>query len=156
MYRSLLWTADRTTKAFVGVTAVAFGQAAHHANTYVPLPELHATDAGRVLPQKLRERREKASAALRAHAERFRRTATQLLDNLKPRPKRVLFVGDSLVSGVGGSSTEAVRGPPLARRVSRLLADAYGVEVEWRSLGETGSDVSVIRRNLLPRIDQGL
>ena len=31
---------------------------------------------------------------------------------------------------------------------------AYGVEVEWRSLGETGSDVSVIRRNLLPRIDQ--
>ena len=50
MYRSLLWTADRTTKAFVGVTAVAFGQAAHHANTYVPLPELHATDAGRVLP----------------------------------------------------------------------------------------------------------
>ena len=130
MYRSLLWTADRTTKAFVGVTAVAFGQAAHHANTYVPLPELHATDAGRVLPQKLRERREKASAALRAHAERFRRTATELLDTLKPRPKRVLFVGDSLVSGVGGSSTEAVRGPPLARRVSRLLADAYGVEVE--------------------------
>ena len=54
MYRSLLWTADRTTKAFVGVTAVAFGQAAHHANTYVPLPELHATGAGRVLPQKLR------------------------------------------------------------------------------------------------------
>ena len=154
MYRSLLWTADRTTKAFVGVTAVAFGQAAHHANTYVPLPELHATDAGRVLPQKLRERREKASAALRAHAERFRRTATELLDNLKPRPKRVLFVGDSLVSGVGGSSTEAARGPPLARRVSRLLADVYGVEVEWRSLGETGSDVSVIRRNLLPQIDE--
>ena len=138
-----------------GVTAAEpFGQAAHHANTYVPLPELHATDAGRVLPQKLRERREKASAALRAHAERFRRTATELLDNLKPRPKRVLFVGDSLVSGVGGSSVEAVRGPPLARRVSRLLADAYGVEVEWRSLGETGSDVSVIRRNLLPQIDQ--
>ena len=130
MYRSLLWTADRTTKAFVGVTAVAFGQAAHHANTYVPLPELHATDAGRVLPQKLRERREKASAALRAHAERFRRTATELLDNLKPRPKRVLFVGDSLVSGVGGSSTEAVRGPPLASERRLHHADEINVDAD--------------------------
>ena len=165
MYRSLLWTADRTTKAFVGVTAAACGQAVYYGNTYVPLPELHATEAGRVLP--LRERREKATEALRVHAERFRaekqRIAERLrerqdelkqsLDDLRRRkPKRVLFVGDSLVSGVGGSSEEAARGPPLARRVSRLLADAYGVEVEWRALGETGSDVSVIRRKLLPQI----
>ena len=56
-------------QGLVGVTAVAFGQAAHHANTYVPLPELHATDAGRVLPQKLRETRKSLSSSTGARRE---------------------------------------------------------------------------------------
>ena len=66
---------------------------------------------------------------------------------------RVLFIGDSLVTGVGGSAERARSdGPPLPRRVCRNLADRMGVEVEWRALGETGCDVEGIRRRLVPSI----
>ena len=72
----------------------------------------------------------------------------------KPAPRfRVLFIGDSLVTGVGGSAHRAGDdGPPLPRRVCRELADGLGVEVAWRALGETGCDVAGMRRRLVPAI----
>ena len=65
---------------------------------------------------------------------------------------RVLFLGDSLVTGVGGSQHPSEKGPPLPRRVCRALADRLGVEVEWRALGRNGCDVAAMRSELVPAL----
>ena len=70
MYRSLLWTADRTTKAFVGTSRARF--LAHHANTYRRCRSSTLPTRGASCPE-LRERREKASGPA-GPRERFRRT----------------------------------------------------------------------------------
>ena len=72
------------------------------------------------------------------------------------RPRRnIVFLGDSIVTGVG-CSPEACRenGPILPRRVASLLAEHLGVDVGWAALGETGADVHSMRDRLLPSLQE--
>jgi lysophospholipase L1-like esterase len=68
-------------------------------------------------------------------------------------PKNIIFVGDSLVTGVGCSAeASALEGPVLPRRVAELLAQELGVSVRWRVLGETGASVSKMQAAMLPTL----
>lgn len=67
------------------------------------------------------------------------------------RPRRVIVVGDSLVTGVGCSS-EHDGGPVLPRRIGERLADLLGVRVEWVALGVKGADMKTIRSEVIPAL----
>jgi len=68
-----------------------------------------------------------------------------------PVRKNLVFFGDSLVTGVGCSSQD---GPVMPRRTADLLAQAWGVEVCWTALGETGADVKELRGRLFPSLEK--
>jgi len=54
--------------------------------------------------------------------------------------KNVLFIGDSLVTGVGCSQDPSC-GPMLPRAVAEFLSRYMRVDVQWAAIGETGIDV---------------
>ena len=64
--------------------------------------------------------------------------------------KNVLFVGDSLVTGVG-CSQDASCGPMLPRAVAEFLCRYMRVDVQWAAIGETGSNVRELH-GLLPAV----
>ena len=137
-------------RSFAAVTTVALGQAVVHEQSYRPLPTLTAPEMGLELPEFLREKREILRRKLEAKKEQVKEIMRTL-----PRRKtqsgksyRVLFIGDSLVTGVGGEQSDAMDGPPLPRRVSRALANSLEVQVEWRSVGLTGGDLQALRSTL--------
>lgn len=153
LYRSLpemevvtryMW---RATLGFGAVTSVAVGQAVLHEQSYVPLPELtNARKMGLELPKLLAENKKKALDKV----DEWKCLVRDRLAETTPR-YRVLFIGDSLVNGVGGDLDEA--GPALPRRMCRALADKLNVQVEWRALGVTGGDLNEMREKLVPMID---
>lgn len=60
-----------------------------------------------------------------------------------PRPRRnILFVGDSLVTGVG---CDADSGPTMPRACAEFLSRALRVDVKWTAIGKTGADVAGVR-----------
>lgn len=65
--------------------------------------------------------------------------------------RRVIIVGDSLVTGVGCSS-EHDGGPMLPRCIGERLADLLGAPVEWVALGRKGADLKTIRAEMLPAL----
>lgn len=69
------------------------------------------------------------------------------------RQKNILFVGDSLVTGVG-CSQEGSSGPPLPRAVAEFLSRHLRVDVQWAAIGETGCDLGVMREKLVPAVAQ--
>ena len=64
-----------------------------------------------------------------------------------PRGERsllnLLFVGDSLVTGVG-CCPEGARGPALPRSVAEEVSHLLGRDVQWTALGHTGGNVREI------------
>jgi len=65
--------------------------------------------------------------------------------------RNIIFLGDSLVTGVG-CDAEAGEGPTLPRRVAELLSGRLGVDVGWLALGETGADVGTLSERLMPHV----
>ena len=71
----------------------------------------------------------------------------------EPRRRNIVFLGDSLVTGVGCSAeVSATVGHVLPRHVAELLAAQLGESIGWTCVGETGADVSMLRTRLLPRL----
>lgn len=67
--------------------------------------------------------------------------------------RNIVFLGDSLVTGVGCSAEASESyGPVLPRRVAEVLAAQLGEDVSWLCLGETGAGVSHLRDELLPSL----
>lgn len=70
-----------------------------------------------------------------------------------PLRKRILIIGDSLVSGVGGlSSFEGgpSDGPALPRQVARFMSNLTELDVQWNAISLTGGDVRLLTRKILP------
>lgn len=73
------------------------------------------------------------------------------------RSKRILIVGDSLVSGVGGESSfddGPSDGPALPRQVARYLSELLHVDVQWNAMSVTGGDVRLLRRKIVPMLSR--
>lgn len=71
------------------------------------------------------------------------------------RRKRILIIGDSLVSGVGGESSfddGPSTGPALPRQVARYLSEMLNVDVQWNAMSLTGGDVRMLKRKILPML----
>ena len=64
------------------------------------------------------------------------------------RPKNIVFMGDSVVKGVG--CRRVGEGPTLPRHVAEVVAEQLGAEVGWRALGETGADIRMLREQFIP------
>jgi lysophospholipase L1-like esterase len=69
--------------------------------------------------------------------------------NRRSTNRRVFFVGDSLVAGVGSGDRAT-----LPRRVARKLSDELGVDVQWRVFSTVGADVATLHRELIPFLEQ--
>lgn len=70
-----------------------------------------------------------------------------------PGRKRILIIGDSLVSGVGGLSSfedGPSDGPALPRQVARFMSRFADVDVQWNAVSLTGGDVRLLNRKILP------
>lgn len=65
-------------------------------------------------------------------------------------PVLLLFLGDSLVSGVGAQEGETPAPAALPRNVAAKLADCSGQEVRWVSVGITGADVQRLTEEGVP------
>ena len=73
----------------------------------------------------------------------------------KERQRNIVFLGDSIVTGVGCSAKASEEdGPVMPRRVAGILAQQLGVTVRWKCLGETGADVRMLRERLLPSLEE--
>ena len=71
-----------------------------------------------------------------------------------PRRRNILFVGDSLVTGVGCSAEGGMRGPAMPRAVSEYVARQLRTEVRWTAIGEIGFDVAELHAELLPAVER--
>lgn len=71
----------------------------------------------------------------------------------RPQRKNIIFIGDSLVSGVG-CRAERGEGPTLPRRIAEHVAEELKVDVKWTALGETGASVDIIQHQLLPLLQR--
>eukprot|EP00967_Tisochrysis_lutea_P123665 scaffold206117_cov24-Tisochrysis_lutea.AAC.1 len=65
--------------------------------------------------------------------------------------RNIVFLGDSLVTGVGCEPTRG-EGPTLPRAVAHELSARMGGEVSWLALGETGADILSLSERLLPSL----
>lgn len=65
---------------------------------------------------------------------------------------RVVFIGDSLVTGVGCAEGPNGGGPLLPRYVCRLLSRYWNVEVSWKVFGLSGAGIQVLGEELLPKV----
>lgn len=75
--------------------------------------------------------------------------------NVDSRNKRILIVGDSLVSGVGGLSSfddGPSDGPTLPRAVARYLSEMLSIDVQWNAMHLTGGDVRMLKRKIVPML----
>lgn len=71
------------------------------------------------------------------------------------KQKRILIMGDSLVSGVGGESSfddGPSDGPALPRQVARYLSEMLNVDVHWNAMSLTGGDVRMLKRKIIPML----
>lgn len=64
----------------------------------------------------------------------------------------VLFLGDSLVSGVGGQTEGTTAPAALPHGVALHLAEQGGQEVQWASVGITGACVERLMKEGLPQL----
>lgn len=68
---------------------------------------------------------------------------------------KILVIGDSLVSGVGGAasfSNTTPDGPALPRHVARYLSELIETDVQWNALSLTGGDVRMLRKKVIPML----
>lgn len=68
---------------------------------------------------------------------------------------RVLVIGDSLVSGVGGAASWSdgpCDGPPLPKYVAKSLSKRWNRDVQWNAMSLTGGDVRMLRKKILPML----
>lgn len=75
-------------------------------------------------------------------------------DKMRKKP-RILVIGDSLVSGVGGEAswkTGSRSGPPLPRHIAKALSQKWNADVQWNVFSLTGGDVRMLRRKILPML----
>uniref|UniRef100_A0A7S2HKX9 SGNH hydrolase-type esterase domain-containing protein n=2 Tax=Octactis speculum TaxID=3111310 RepID=A0A7S2HKX9_9STRA len=73
-------------------------------------------------------------------------------DGKKTEPLRILFIGDSLVAGIGLQPGE----PMLPQLTARVLAERLNSDISWRALNSIGGDIRMLRSNLVPKIDDYL
>lgn len=69
--------------------------------------------------------------------------------------RKILVIGDSLVSGVGGAASfknSSPDGPALPRHVARKLSELLDTDVHWNALSLTGGDVRMLRKKVIPML----
>lgn len=99
------------------------------------------------------ERRTYAHDALRHYpALSSTRTAASSPGATYAEAPLLLFLGDSLVSGVGAQSNDSPAPAALPKCVALHLAEDLGGDVHWASVGITGADVERLQKDGLPRL----
>ena len=177
--RFLRNTAASVAALPASVSALAIGQYLVFHYTYVPLPTPNGATSGtekavqraresphaddevrenvRRWVDRLRQRLQSSQLSLlKQHQEQSHARAQGNDDDddddarsRRSTNRRVFFVGDSLVAGVGSGDRAT-----LPRRVARKLSDELGVDVQWRVFSTVGADVATLHRELIPFLEQ--
>ena len=159
-HQSMRWHQfRRAAKLAVGVpVATMFGQMWYVRGKFRLPPDACGPDNGVVqpAPSTAASNNSSSSSGLRAALFRWPSSSSSSSSNTAsslPR-KHIVFMGDSLVTGVGCSAeASAEHGHVLPRRVAEVIAQQLQVEVSWRLIGETGADVRTLRSTLLPSLE---
>jgi len=146
----MLQVAKYSTGAMVTVLGTAVVQYAYFDATYKPLSPPEGTTEGivrRAAPKVLcdtsgQHRAEENSTLLQ---EKQMKAASPL-----PKSLRILFVGDSLIAGVGCTKGEAI----LPRQLAQSIANELNVEVSWRAWALIGGDVRQLQTQIIPEISK--
>uniref|UniRef100_A0A7S0NYU3 SGNH hydrolase-type esterase domain-containing protein n=1 Tax=Calcidiscus leptoporus TaxID=127549 RepID=A0A7S0NYU3_9EUKA len=143
-----------TTAGAAVLTGCAGAQALYLQRRYEPLPEARGPLSG-VARSAQQARTTTEAPRLPFGSSRLEASSLDpLLPRLPPRGrKNILFVGDSLITGVG-CSQERSHGPALPRAVAEFLSKALRVDVSWVAIGETAADVRALRTNLVPLLSR--
>ena len=130
----------RLTGAALGATAsVVAGQAIYVRLKFVLPPDASGPTSG------------VACAAQAGVASTSAALWPQRQQQSPPRRRNIIFLGDSLVTGVG-CDHEVGEGPTLPRAVAHELSLKLGVDVSWLALGETGADILSLSSRLMPSL----
>ncbi|CAN8066493.1 unnamed protein product [Agarophyton chilense] len=124
-----------------------------HVSRIVPAPAAAAVAAEQKISQAVRNAVEGAKAQL-ANVK-FTPLTHQQDRRHHVRRKRILIIGDSLVSGVGGESSfdnGPSDGPALPRQVARYLSEMLDIDVQWNAMSLTGGDVRMLKRKIIPML----
>lgn len=148
-----------------GVTACAGAQGLYLNSKYKPLPEASGPRSG-VFVHALVERLEHKLPSMVPRRHLYRRNSSPAdasaaasgaaspdADSaVAPSGKRkLLFVGDSLITGVG-CSPEGHAGPALPRAIAEFVCRHLRQDVEWTALGHTGANVRELTESQVPRV----
>ena len=149
-------------RALAGSFAVLSAQCAFLAASYVTPADAEGPHHGICVPLVDAKTREAAARWWSAHrvaaapwapfTSRQMGSSPQAAAPCAPRAAtqlRVLVLGDSLVSGVGG---DVASSPRLPARFASALAEKLGAHISWRAYGETGADIDAMRKVLLPAL----
>lgn len=151
-----------------GVTACAGAQGLYLNSKYKPLPEASGPRSGvfvhalverlehklpNMVPRRHLYSRHSSPASASTDASASASGASTDADStVAPSGKRkLLFVGDSLITGVG-CSPEGHAGPALPRAIAEFVCRHLRQDVEWTALGETGANVHELVESQLPRL----
>jgi len=170
---SRIWSHSRralrvASVAGFGVTACAGAQGLYLNSKYKPLPEASGPRSGvfvhalverlehklpNMVPRRHLYSRHSSPASASADASASASGASTDADSaVAPSGKRkLLFVGDSLITGVG-CSPEGHAGPALPRAIAEFVCRHLRQDVEWTALGETGANVRELVESQLPRL----
>lgn len=152
-----------------GVTACAGAQGLYLNSKYKPLPEASGPQSGvfvhallerledklpSMVPRRHLHRRHSSPADAHASgaATSCSTASTDADSTAAPSGKRkLLFVGDSLITGVG-CSPEGHAGPALPRAIAEFVCRHLRQDVEWTALGHTGANVRELAESEVPRV----
>jgi hypothetical protein len=114
---------------------------------------------------------EKTSAMLRDLKFKLSQSIEETVANLKSykdisalpkinRKKKLVILGDSLVSGVGCDNDpgdfKSKSSPPLPKVLAKILSLAWQTDVEWCSYGFIGATVEDLRLLVLPKVKEDI
>ena len=133
-----------------GNSQVALSSSAGHV-TRVANPAVQATEeeAARIAQEMYPFKRPTSIKNRLVHGE------LDLQNDGAPVARKLLVIGDSLVSGVGGAasfSNTTPDGPALPRHVARFLSEMVASDVQWNALSLTGGDVRMLKKKVLPML----
>lgn len=133
-----------------GCAGVAVAQALWLKQMYVPLPAANGQLSGGCRTSGLAQH----SPLLQAVTRRLSSGALRRDGKTAPPPRahNILFVGDSLVTGVGCSEEGGARGPGVPRAIAEYCARHLEADVRWSVIAETGFNVAMLHSELLPAV----
>jgi len=135
-----MWGVTAPLVGGIGLIATVIAQAIRFQKEYHQLPAAEGPRSGVALSPTMRQQLRQSAAGASSPREE---------DSLYS----VIFIGDSLVAGVG---CRGDAGPALPQAVAQAISEKVDRPVQWHALAVDGGDVNELHAELLPKLEDVL